>query len=125
LLFEHDLFGKALHTFPDHALAHAAISPGCATTSDGAADSAANRARTDRAGTNGATAAGTDATTAAAATGSAATAATACASRQLHAAHVFLVEEMERGETDVGHFLFAKNEALIGLGIARLRGIAS
>jgi len=27
---------------------------------------------------------------------------------------VFLIEEMERGETDVGHFLFAKNEALIG-----------
>jgi hypothetical protein len=27
---------------------------------------------------------------------------------------------MERGETDVGHFLFAKNEALIGRGIVRL-----
>ena len=26
----------------------------------------------------------------------------------------FLIEEIERGETDVGHFLFAKNEALIG-----------
>jgi len=32
---------------------------------------------------------------------------------------------MERGETDVLHFLFAKNEALIGRGIVRLRGISS
>jgi hypothetical protein len=30
------------------------------------------------------------------------------------AANVFLVEEMERGETDVGHFFIAKQEALIG-----------
>jgi hypothetical protein len=38
----------------------------------------------------------------------------------LHAAtNVFLVEEMERGETDVGHFLFAKDEAPIGRGIVR------
>jgi hypothetical protein len=32
---------------------------------------------------------------------------------------------MERGETDVGHFLFAKNEALIGRDIVRLRDISS
>jgi hypothetical protein len=32
---------------------------------------------------------------------------------------------MERGETDVGHFLFAKNEALIGRGIVRSRNISS
>jgi hypothetical protein len=32
---------------------------------------------------------------------------------------------MERGETDVGHFLFAKNEALIGRGIVRLRDTGS
>jgi hypothetical protein len=32
---------------------------------------------------------------------------------------------MERGETDVGHFLFAKNEALIGRSIAGLRDISS
>ena len=31
---------------------------------------------------------------------------------------------MERGESDVLHFLFAKNEALIGRGIVRLRDIA-
>ena len=30
------------------------------------------------------------------------------------AADVFPVEEMEGGETDVGHFLFTENEALIG-----------
>ena len=74
-------------------LAHAAISPRCAT----AAGRAADRAATDRA----------------------ATAATASAG--LHAAaNVFLIEEMERGETDVGHFLFAKNEALIGRGFVGL-----
>jgi hypothetical protein len=32
---------------------------------------------------------------------------------------------MERGESDVLHFLFAKNEALIGRGIVRLRDIGS
>jgi len=32
---------------------------------------------------------------------------------------------MERGETDVLHFLFAKNEALIRPGIVRLRDISS
>jgi hypothetical protein len=32
---------------------------------------------------------------------------------------------MERGETDVGHFLFAKNEALIGRGIVGLRDSGS
>jgi hypothetical protein len=37
----------------------------------------------------------------------------------------FLIEEMERGETDVGHFLFAKNEALIGRDVVRLREISS
>jgi|SRR6516164_4311741 hypothetical protein len=35
--------------------------------------------------------------------------------------NVLPIEEMERGETDVLHFLFAKNEALIG----RLRDISS
>jgi hypothetical protein len=32
---------------------------------------------------------------------------------------------MERGETDVGHFLFTKNEALIGRGVVRLRDISN
>src|SRR6516164_10351639 len=39
--------------------------------------------------------------------------------------NVFPIEEMERGESDVLHFLFAKNEALIGRGIVRLRDIGS
>jgi hypothetical protein len=55
-------------------------------------------------------------------------AAAAAAAGQLHAAatNVFPIEEMEGGETDVGHFLFAKNEALlIGRGIVGLRDISS
>jgi hypothetical protein len=45
---------------------------------------------------------------------------------ELHvAASVFLIEEIERGETDVGHFLLAKNEALIGRDVVRLRDIGS
>jgi hypothetical protein len=32
---------------------------------------------------------------------------------------------MERRQADVGHFLFAKNEALIGRGVVRLRDISS
>jgi hypothetical protein len=41
--------------------------------------------------------------------------ATTASARQLHAsAKVLPIEEMERGETDVRHFLFAENDALIG-----------
>lgn len=54
----------------------------------------------------------------------AATATTASAGYLHAAANVFPVEEMERGETDVGHFLFPKNEVLIGRGIVRLRDIS-
>ncbi len=64
----------------------------------------------------------TTATSAAtAAVAAAATMTTTASAGQLHAAaaNVFLVEEIERGETDVGHFFFAKNEALIGLIIVR------
>jgi hypothetical protein len=38
---------------------------------------------------------------------------------------MFPIEEMERGETDVDHFLFAKNEALIGRVIVGLRDTGS
>jgi hypothetical protein len=41
------------------------------------------------------------------------------------AASAFRIEQIERGETDVGHFLFAKNEALIGRDVARLRDVSS
>jgi hypothetical protein len=44
-----------------------------------------------------------------------ATATAASTTGELYAAaNVFPIEEMERGETDVGHFLLAKNEALVG-----------
>jgi hypothetical protein len=38
---------------------------------------------------------------------------------------VFLVEDVECSKTHVGHFLFAKNEALIGCGVQRLRNVRS
>jgi hypothetical protein len=70
-----------------------------------------------------ATTMGAAATTAAA---MAATATTAPAARELHAAaKVFSIEEIERGQTDVGHFLFAKKEALIGRVVVRLRDVGS
>jgi len=80
-------------------LAHAAIAPRCATTAGRAADRASDCTGTDRAGTDPA------ATTA---TGRTAAATTAPAIGDLHAAaYIILIEEMERGETDIGHFLFA------------------
>src|SRR5215475_2406488 len=52
---------------------------------------------------------------AAAATTAAAAPAAANNDSHLHiAAKVFVIEEMERGETDVRHFLFTQHEALIG-----------
>jgi hypothetical protein len=38
---------------------------------------------------------------------------------------VFPVEDVERGKTHVGHFLFVKNEALIGCGVQRLWKVRS
>ena len=107
-------------------LAHTAISPRCATAADRATDGATDCATTDRAATAATDRAATAATgrAAAAATGRAATAATT--GGQLHAvANVFFIKKMERGETDVGHFLFAKYEALIRRGIVRLRDISN
>ena len=92
-------------------LAPAAPSPACATA---AAPSAA-------------TATAPTCPTAATATAPAAATATSANnnSGQLHViASVFLIEEIKRGETDVGHFLFAKDEALIGQDVARLRNIS-
>ena len=43
----------------------------------------------------------------------------------LQVAGILPVEEMERGEADIGHFLIAKNEALIGRGVLGLRNIGS
>jgi hypothetical protein len=92
-------------------LAYAAASPACAAA-------AAPRATT--AATHGAA----TATPAAAAT--TATPADNNNGELLHVAvRDFPIEEMERGEADVGHFLFAKNEALIGRDVVRLREISS
>jgi hypothetical protein len=81
------------------------------------------------AATSAATAGAASAHHCAASAGPAATATSATANNndgQLHVviASVFLIEQMERGETDVGHFLFSKNEALIGRGIVGSRDIS-
>jgi hypothetical protein len=49
----------------------------------------------------------------------------AAAARHLReaAGAVFPVEEVECRKTHIGHFLFAKNEALIGCGVQRLRNV--
>jgi hypothetical protein len=49
----------------------------------------------------------------------------AAAARQLREAGgaAFPVEEVECRKTHVGHFFFAKNEALIGCGTQRLRNV--
>jgi uncharacterized protein DUF1214 len=87
-------------------LANAARSPACAAAAD-----PATPATPDTAGT-----AGTARSTATAATNPG----------QLHvAASVFPIEDIERGERDIGHFLVAKNEALIGRGVVRLRDTGS
>jgi hypothetical protein len=102
------------------SLAQAACSPACAAATDTA--TSATSATPD-------TASSTPADTASsAAPDTAATATSAAANNngQLHAAaSVFLIEDMERGEADVGHFLFAKNEALIGRDVVRFRDIGS
>ena len=70
-----------------------------------------------------AAAAATTATGATTATATAMTATAAATAGELHAAaDVLLVEEMERGEADVRHFLFAEDEAsLIGRIVVGLR----
>jgi hypothetical protein len=91
-----------------------------AATTEAAAPSAATNKSATTATTEAAAA------TADASTTGAAPATTASAAGQLHAAaKVFPIEEMERGQTDVGHFLFAKHEALIGRGIVGLRDTGS
>jgi hypothetical protein len=52
-------------------------------------------------------------------------ASTAAAARQLReaAGAVFPVEEVECRKTHIGHFLFAKHEALIGCGVWILRNV--
>ena len=68
------------------------------------------------------------ATMAAAAAMAAAVTAAAATAGQLHAAaaaDVFPVEEIERGKTDVRHFLFAENETLVRRDIVGLREVGA
>jgi hypothetical protein len=88
---------------------------------------AAPNAPADAAAAATAASAATAATSAAATATSTATTAAAAAARDLGqaAGAVFLVEDVECSKTDVGYFLFAKNEALIGCGVQRLRNVRS
>jgi hypothetical protein len=89
-----------------------------------AASSAANEPAATAA--NEPTAATSEAAAPTATTSAAAATATTASAGELHATtQVLPIEEMERGETDVGHFLFVKNEALVGRGIVGLRDISS
>jgi hypothetical protein len=74
-----------------------------------------------------AAAAATAASAATAATAASTCSAAAAAERYLREAPgaVFPVEDVERGETHVGDFLFVKNEALIGCGIQISRKVRS
>ena len=67
------------------------------------------------------------AATAATATATSSAAAAAAAHRYLREASgaVFPVEDVECSKTHVEHFLFVKNEALIGCGVQRLRKVGS
>jgi hypothetical protein len=69
-------------------------------------------------------------TTASAATAAGATAAASAAAAAVcylreAAGGIFPIEDVECSKTHVGHFLFIKNEALIGCGIQRLRKVRS
>jgi hypothetical protein len=77
------------------------------------------------AATSAAPAAAPTTATAATATAATATTATAAPSYLLQAGSALLpVEQMERGETDVGHLLIVQNEALFGPVVVRLRDIS-
>jgi len=90
-------------------LAQAAAAPRCTATCDGASDGASDE--TDAASATPATDAA--AATSASTTASAAAAATASTPGDLHAVtDVFLVEEMEGSETDVGDFFFTERDHL-------------
>jgi hypothetical protein len=119
---------------PGQATASAADTAGAAKDSDPAASEAeaepaasAPAAAPAPAATMEATAAteATAAMAAAAATMATATATASAGELDAATADVFPVEEIERGETDVGHFLFAQNEAMIGQAVIGLRDISA
>jgi hypothetical protein len=89
-------------------LAQAAAAPRCTAACDGAC-----RASYETNTTSAASATDAASATSTAGAASATPAATASAPRDLHAdAEVFLVEEMESGETDVGDFFVAERDHL-------------
>jgi hypothetical protein len=99
------------------AAATATTAASAATAAEANATSAA-----ETTATSAATATATSAATTATVTATSTAAATA---RQLRESGdtAFLVEEVECSQTDVGYFLFAKNEALIGCGVQRLGNV--
>jgi hypothetical protein len=109
---------------PTEADADAATEADAATaaTATGATATSAATAAEATATSTATTATATSAATAATAT--AASTATATA-RDLGEAGdaAFLVEQVECSQTDVGYFLFAQNEALIGCGVQRLGNV--
>ena len=117
---------------PGRALAQAAEAPGQAAAGATAAARAAKNSDSEpaaAAASASATAPASAATMAAAASvATAATMTTAAASAgDLHAAtaNVFPVEQIERSEVDVGHLLFAENEAMVGQALVGLRDIGA
>lgn len=109
-------------------LTQAAHAPGqTAARATDTADTANDGAAAEpTASATGATSATATTMAAAAAMTAAATVAATASTGKLHTAataNVFPIEEIERGEADVGHFLFAKNEAMIGQAIVGLRDI--
>lgn len=115
------------------ALTQAANAPGQAAA--GAADTAHAANDPDPAATESAAAStpgatvttGTAAAAAASVAATAAMATAAASAGHLHAAtaNVFPVEEIERSKADVGHFLLAENEAMVGEAIVGLRDIGT
>ena len=109
-------------------LAQAANAPGQAAAGAANATDAANDpdpAATESAAASAPGASVTTGTAAAAAATATTMAAAAAPAGDLHAtaADIFPVEQIERGEVDVGHLLFAEYEAVIGQAIAGLRDI--
>jgi hypothetical protein len=110
---------------PANRAACAAHAPEAATEKEATATAAATAAAAATSAASAPAAAATTEAAAPAAT-SASAATTTASAGQLHAAaNVFPIEDIERGETDVVHFLFAKDQARIGRGIVRLQDTKS
>ena len=104
-------------------LAQTATAPRCAATRACYGASHHTNATTDGAANGTTRTSATDAASATTASpaASAAAATAASAPRQLHTATgVFLVEEMEGGQADVGHFLFIERDGLSGSKVRQL-----